>query len=286
MAGQGRFNPFPPGTRYANYYVPWAESLLDIQPPFVFGQKYLMRKVMERSLCVVEENYTVKMRGRREKKKKENLVSPRVNWKGNRACCQPNSNPTRDLCWVEVGFGRISEKRLQHFPSKQCWFSGNTAKNHCVSWYSLLRPVKDVVWGSLDGHLALLVSLFSVPLKWQCSITAEELGGGQEKSCLPNKGKLFETWDTPPWTRRIPILPELFRGEAILILFPSPRSQVPQFQQRYEDRKPRDGEDKSTLCLSWHLQETWVPLHNCCGYWAFRCDQCLDILQCCCRPKD
>lgn len=49
------------------------QSLLDIQPPFVFGQKYLMRKVMERSLCVVEENYTVKMGGRRENKGRSDI---------------------------------------------------------------------------------------------------------------------------------------------------------------------------------------------------------------------
>lgn len=199
------------------------------QPPFIFGQKYLMRKMTERSLCVVEENYTVKMRGRR----KINLISPRVNWKSNKACCQPNSDSTRDLYCVEVEFGRISGKRLQHLPSKQCWFSGNAAKNLCVSWYSHLRPVKDMVWGSLDGHLALLVSLF---LYWSDYVISQQKCQKEARK-KASKGKLFETWDAPPWTQRIPILPELFRGEAILILFQSPHSQVPQFQQRDEDSK-------------------------------------------------
>lgn len=38
-----------------------------------------------------------------------------------------------------------------------------------------------MLWGLLNEHLALLVSLFSLPLKWQCNITAEDPKRGQYK---------------------------------------------------------------------------------------------------------
>lgn len=66
---------------------------------------------------------------------------------------------------MELGFGRISGKRLQLLSSKQNSFSGEAAKDISVSsWHIHLRPVKDVVGALPDEHLALLVSLFAVSL--------------------------------------------------------------------------------------------------------------------------
>jgi len=60
--GLGESNPLPPCTRYANYYVPRAKSLLDVQLPFI-GQKCLLGKVVERSPCkFLEDIFTVKMK--------------------------------------------------------------------------------------------------------------------------------------------------------------------------------------------------------------------------------
>lgn len=101
---------------------------------------------------------------------------------------------------MEAGFGRIRGKRLQLLPSKQSQFSGEKAKDLSVSPpNSHRRPVKDMVLGSPDEDLGLLVSLLAVPLKRQCSFAAEEPERGQEKHRLPDMGKSRdETCDTPP----------------------------------------------------------------------------------------
>lgn len=244
MAGES--NPLPPGTRNPNYYMPWAKSLLDIQLPFSLGQKCLLENVMERSPCkFLEDIFTVIFFKKKESKK--SLLSPNVTWKSNRPCWQSNADHTKDLCWVELGFGRISEKRLQLLSSKQNQFSGKAAKDICVSsWHSHLRPVKDVVGGLPNEHLALLISLFAVSLNWQWSIAAKETKRGQKK-LLARHGKITQ------WNRR-PSYHETNSessgtsgavqiGKAPLALIQSPCSQLPHFQQRH-DKKPRDERGK------------------------------------------
>lgn len=61
--GWGESSPLPSGTRSANYCMACAKGLLDIQPPFILGQKCLLGKVMERSPCkFLEDIFTVKMK--------------------------------------------------------------------------------------------------------------------------------------------------------------------------------------------------------------------------------
>lgn len=247
--GWGESNSLPPGIRNANYYVPWAKSLLDIQLPFLLEQKCLLENIMKSSPCkFLEDIFTVKIK----KRKVKSLLSPNVRWRHNRPFWQPNADHTKDSCWVELGLGRVRGKRLQLLSSKQNQFSGVAAKDISVSsWHRHLRPVKDVVGGLPDEYLALLFSLFAVWLNWRWSIAAKEPERGQKK-LLAVQGK---NHSMKPETFHHEGKPEssgpsraVQTGNAPLVLIQGPCLQLPHFQQQH-DRKPREERDKRRQCL-------------------------------------
>lgn len=270
--GWGESNPLPPGTRNANYHVPWAKSLLDTQPPFLLGQKCLLENIMERSPCkFLEDIFTVKIK--KKKKRKKSLLSPNVSWKSNRPCWQPNADHTKDSCWVELDFGRRSGKRLQLLSSKRFIlnrFSGEAAKDISVSsWHSHLRPRKDVVGGLPDEHLALIICSF-------IELTVKHRSKGARKRSEETACPTCGNHSMKPETFHHESNPEssgpsraVQIGKAPLVLIQSPWWQLPQFQQRH-DRKPRDEKDKRTM-LALAPTETWLSLPSSCLYWALIC---------------
>lgn len=157
-----------------------------------------------------------------------------------------------DSCWVELGFGRISGKRLQLLSSKQNQFLGKAAKDISVSL--LTQPPETCercgrrVTRWAFGTCCLIICCFIELTVKHCSKGARKRS---EKTACPtreNHSMKPETFHQESNSESSGPSRAVHIGKAPLVLIQGPCLQLPHFQQRH-DNKPRDEKDKRRQCL-------------------------------------